>query len=185
MGWRQRRRIKRLEQAADVEGLRAALRGEGDDGDRGVAASALRRVAGASTADDLLDAATTGGYWTRLAAIGALAELGDHRAAWPAAAAIKELDFKPEQGNDTELLDMLTDEIARLDPVAAVPPLADLLGDPSPVVRFGVVQALGKLNDAQTRPMLERALADSDEEVRHEAVVGLAVLSGETPASEL
>src|SRR4051794_32848210 len=182
MGWRQRRRIKRMEQAGDVEGLRAALRGEGDDVDRGVTAVALRRVAGARAADDLLDAATTGGYWTRLAAIGELAELGDHRAAWPAAAAIKQLDFDPEVG--MEFLDMFTDEVARLDPAAAVPPLADLLADPSPVVRLGVVQTLRKLNDAQTRPVLERALSDKDEEVRHEAAVALAVLSEQTPASE-
>jgi HEAT repeat protein len=182
--WRQRRRIKRLEQAADVEGLRAALRDEGDDGDRGVAAVALRRVAGPGAADDLLDSATTGGYWTRLAAIRELTELGDIRAARPAAA-IKQLDFKLEQFNDMELLDMLTDEIARLDPAAAVASLADLLADPSPVVRFGAVQALGKLNDAQTRPVLERALADTDKDVRGEAAIALAVLSGETPASEL
>jgi HEAT repeat protein len=174
-----------LEQAADVDGLRTALRDEGDDVDRGVAAVALRRAAGEGAADDLLDAATTGGYWTRLAAIGELAELGDLRAATPAAAAIKQLDFKPEQGNDMELLDMLTDEIARLDPAATIPPLADLLGDPSPVVRFGVVQALGKLNDLRARLVLERALTDNDEDVRGEAAVALAVLSGETPASQL
>lgn len=57
---------------------------------------------------------------------------------------------------------------------ALAPELADLLSDPSPLVRAHAAWALGRLGGEAARAALQRALADPDAAVRSEAAAALA-----------
>lgn len=174
-----------MEKTRDVEALRRALRESSDDWGRAHAATALGRLGALEAADDLLAALLHGGYWIQLGAIDALGRLGDERALRPAVETLWRNDFRPSEGNDDELLDMLTDELSRLPFPGTVEALGELLSHESPIVRFGAVQALGKLTDARAEPLLRQTLGDPDEDVRYEARLALAVLAGEKDARQL
>jgi HEAT repeat protein len=174
-----------MEKTRDAEGLRRTVRESSNELDRANAALALGRLGALEAADDLLAALRDGGYWVQLGAIDALGRLGDERALRPAVETLWRNDFRPLEGNDAELLDMLTDELARMPFAGTVDALGELFGHESPIVRFGVAQALGKLGDVRAEPLLRRALDDPDDDVRHEARLALAVLAGEGDARQL
>ena len=174
-----------MEKTRDVEGLRRTVCESSDELDRAHAASALGRLGAVEAADDLLAALRDEGYWVQLGAIDALGRLGDERALRPAVETLWRNDFRLLESNDAELLDMLTDELARMPFASTVDVLGELLGHESPTVRFGVAQALGKLSDERAEPLLRQALDDPDDDVRHEARLALAVLAGEEDARKL
>jgi HEAT repeat protein len=174
-----------MEKTHDVEALRRVLRASRDDFDRSYAATALGRLDAREAADDLLAVLRDDGYWVQLGAIDALGRFGDERALGPAVETLWRNDFRPSEGNDAELLDMLTDELARMPFAGTIEALGELLRHESPVVRFGATQALGKLSDPRAEPLLRRVLDDADEDVRYEARLALAVLAGDEDVRQL
>jgi HEAT repeat protein len=63
-----------------------------------------------------------------------------------------------------------------------VKPLLSVLGDPSPVVRYGVVRALGRISSKNVAgPLALVLVSDSDETVRSEAAKALAEVEIEDP----
>ncbi len=59
--------------------------------------------------------------------------------------------------------------------------LAELAADEDAVVRAAAVRAFGRLQEARGRPAIEKALADTDVEVRREAISALAAMPSSAP----
>ncbi len=61
---------------------------------------------------------------------------------------------------------------------SALKPLLEAMEkDPSPIVRHESAVALSSIGDTQSKPYLERATRDSDEEVRNSAIIALKYLT--------
>jgi HEAT repeat protein len=95
----------------------------------------------------------------RVAALQAVAKLGDRRAAEVALRLLPGLDALPEGGMSLGGPALLRSEIARIigqvGDAGAAPALVELLGDGNPYVRLAAIQALGAVGDTSVIPALE------------------------------
>jgi HEAT repeats len=111
----------------------------------------------------------------RGAAIASLLKLGDKR---QAIAAQRFLDAKPKGPQAERVRQNICDAVAGLDDPSLLPVIGPLLRRGGEGVRYAVVRALRKMNAKACLPWLVMALDDADLQVRYQAVMALAEITG-------
>jgi HEAT repeat protein len=104
----------------------------------------------------------------RLAAAGALGDIGDARALDPLVAVL--------QDPDPLVRAVAASALGRIGDARALDPLVAVLQDPDPSVRQAAVHALGKMGDARAVKPLTKVLKDHSHEVQQSAVEALMKL---------